>query len=196
MSPHGQHAGSIYIGEQPSGDQFLQIIKWNMDILYKTSHTSFLQNNNSFCLLVSDKKFFLISANQTQELPMATLFFVQLGWYEKSHRIPSIYTACKISLYLVKRFQMRRFWEIDRVETRIADRDEISTLYRGSFIDASFSVSVYLAKQFQMRSFKCETLTGRRQMTDAMLLQDLTWSLTSWAKNDITHQQTHTLLRN
>jgi hypothetical protein len=29
ISSYGQHAGSIYIGEQPSGDQLIQIIKWN-----------------------------------------------------------------------------------------------------------------------------------------------------------------------
>jgi hypothetical protein len=33
------------------------------------------------------------------------------------------------------------------------DRDEISTLYRGPFIDASYQVSVQLAKQFQGRRF-------------------------------------------
>jgi len=34
ISSYGQHAGSIYIGEQPSGDQVIQIIKWNMEFLH------------------------------------------------------------------------------------------------------------------------------------------------------------------
>jgi hypothetical protein len=35
----------------------------------------------------------------------------------------------------------------------LTDRDEISNLYRGSSIDASYKVSVQLAKQFQGRRF-------------------------------------------
>jgi hypothetical protein len=50
--------------------------------------------------------------------------------------------------------------EIDQSEIRIAcgghacllmDRNEMSTLYRGSPIDASYQVSVHLAKRFQKR---------------------------------------------
>jgi hypothetical protein len=33
------------------------------------------------------------------------------------------------------------------------DRDEISILYRGPSIDASYQVSVHLAKRFQRRRF-------------------------------------------
>ena len=39
------------------------------------------------------------------------------------------------------------------------DRDEMSKLYRGPFIDASYQVSVHLAKGFQRRRQKCEKLT-------------------------------------
>ncbi len=35
----------------------------------------------------------------------------------------------------------------------ITDRDEMSTLYRGPAIDASYEVSVHLAKWFQRRRF-------------------------------------------
>jgi hypothetical protein len=35
----------------------------------------------------------------------------------------------------------------------LTDRDEISNLYRGLSIDASYQVSVHLAKQFQRRRF-------------------------------------------
>jgi hypothetical protein len=37
--------------------------------------------------------------------------------------------------------------------TEPLDRDEISNLYRGPSIDASYQVSVQLAKQFQGRRF-------------------------------------------
>jgi hypothetical protein len=39
------------------------------------------------------------------------------------------------------------------------DRDEMSNLYRGSSIDASYQVSVHLAEGFQRRRLKCEKLT-------------------------------------
>jgi hypothetical protein len=37
------------------------------------------------------------------------------------------------------------------------DRDEMSNIYRGPFIDASYQVSVHLAEGFQRR-LKCEKL--------------------------------------
>jgi hypothetical protein len=49
------------------------------------------------------------------------------------------------------------------------DRDEISSLYRGPSIDASYQVSVLLAEGFQSRRLKCEKLTddGRQVMAKA-----------------------------
>jgi hypothetical protein len=35
----------------------------------------------------------------------------------------------------------------------LTDQDEISNIYRGTSIDASYHVSVHLAKQFQRRRF-------------------------------------------
>jgi len=71
------------------------------------------------------------------------------------YRRPSIIdTSYQILIHLAKRFQRRRFLEIDQPETRIAfiwqpylltDRDKISNLYRGTSIDASYQVSVHLA---------------------------------------------------
>ena len=42
------------------------------------------------------------------------------------------------------------------------DRDEISNLYRGPSIDASYKVSVHLAEWFQRR-LKCEKITDDRR---------------------------------
>jgi hypothetical protein len=39
------------------------------------------------------------------------------------------------------------------------DRDEMSILYRGPSIDASYQVSVHLVEGFQRRRLKCEKLT-------------------------------------
>ena len=45
----------------------------------------------------------------------------------------------------------------------LMDRDEISNLYRGPSIDASYQVSVHLAQWFQRRRLKCEKLTDDRR---------------------------------
>jgi hypothetical protein len=45
------------------------------------------------------------------------------------------------------------------------DRDEISNLYRGPSIDASYQVSVHLAEGFQRRKLKCEKLMDDRRWT-------------------------------
>ena len=47
----------------------------------------------------------------------------------------------------------------------LTDRHEISNLYRGPSIDASYQVSVHLAKGFQRRRLKCEKLTDDRRWT-------------------------------
>jgi hypothetical protein len=47
----------------------------------------------------------------------------------------------------------------------LTDRDEMSNLYRGPPIDASYHVSVHLAEGFQRRRLKCEKLTDDRQWT-------------------------------
>jgi len=41
----------------------------------------------------------------------------------------------------------------------VKDQDEMSNLYRGPSIDASYKVWVHLAKRFQGRRFICEKLT-------------------------------------
>ena len=64
----------------------------------------------------------------------------------------------------------------------LKDRDEMSKLYRGLSIDASYQVSVHLAKEFQRRRLKCEKLTDdRRWTTDAKWWQKLTLPLARWA---------------
>ena len=43
--------------------------------------------------------------------------------------------------------------------------DEMSNLYRGHAIDASYQVSLHLAEGFQRRRLKCEKLTDDRRRT-------------------------------
>ena len=51
------------------------------------------------------------------------------------------------------------------------DWDEMSNIYRGPSIDASYQVSIHLAEGFQRRRLKCEKLTddGRQVMAKAEL---------------------------
>ena len=57
-------------------------------------------------------------------------------------------------------FRGEDFLEINQSETRLLvaamyanDRDEMSNLYRGPAIDASYQVSIHLTKRFQRRRF-------------------------------------------
>jgi hypothetical protein len=48
----------------------------------------------------------------------------------------------------------------------LTERDEMSNLYRGPPIDASYKVLVHLAKQFQRRRFKKIGQSETRLLTD------------------------------
>jgi hypothetical protein len=52
------------------------------------------------------------------------------------------------------------------------DRDKISNLYKGPYLDAYYQVSVHLAEGFQRRRLKCEKLTddGRQVMAKAHIV--------------------------
>ena len=78
------------------------------------------------------------------------------------YRGPSKDASYQILIYLAKRFQSRRFFRNQPIRNKnclwwpclLTDRDEISNLYRGPSIDASYQVTVHLAKRFQRCSRK------------------------------------------
>jgi hypothetical protein len=65
---------------------------------------------------------------------------------------------------MAKRFQRRRILRNQPIRNKnclwrpclLTDPDEMSNLYRGPSIDASYQVSIHLAKGFQRRRLKCE----------------------------------------
>ena len=69
----------------------------------------------------------------------------------------SIDASYQVSVHLAKRFQRRIFLEIDQSEKIFAcgghvfltNRADMSNLYKGPYIDASYQVSVHLVKRFQ-----------------------------------------------
>ena len=77
------------------------------------------------------------------------------------YREPSKDAPYQVSIHLAKRFQRRRFFRNQPIRNKnglwqlclLTDRDEMSNLYRGPAIDASYQVSVHLAKRFQRRRF-------------------------------------------
>jgi hypothetical protein len=55
----------------------------------------------------------------------------------------------------------------------LTDRDEMSNLYRGPYIDASYQVSIHLAKQFQRRRFfKNRPIRNKNCLWRSCLLMD------------------------
>ena len=77
------------------------------------------------------------------------------------YRGPFKDASYQASIHLAKRFQRRIFFRNRPIRKKnclwrpclITDRDEMSNLYRGHDIDASYQVSAHLAKQFQRRRF-------------------------------------------
>ena len=96
---------------------------------------------------------------------------------EQLYRGPSKDASYQILIHLAKRFQRRRFLRNQPIRNKnclwqtclLMDLDEMSNLYRGPAIDASYQVLLHLAEGFQRRRLKCEKLTddGRQVMAKA-----------------------------
>ena len=114
------------------------------------------------------------SANQKEELPVVAMFVNGSGLNEQS--IQRTFHRCFLPSFgsfgqAVSEEKIFRNWPIRNKNCLwwpclLMDRDEISNLYRGPSIDASYQVSVHLAEGFQRRRLKCEKLTddGRQMM--------------------------------
>ena len=84
-------------------------------------------------------------------MPMVTMFVNRSGRNEHLYRGPSIDASYQVLAHLVKRFQRRRFFRHRPIRNKncrwqpclLADRDKMSNLYRGPFIDVSYHVSSF-----------------------------------------------------
>ena len=82
------------------------------------------------------------------------------------YRGPSIDSSYQVSVHLAKWFQRRRFKK-SAIRNKnclwrpclLMDQDEMSNLYIGPSIDASYQISDQLPLRFQRRRLKCEKLT-------------------------------------
>ena len=72
----------------------------------------------------------------------------------------------------------------------LMDRDEMSSLYRGPSIDASYQVSVHLAEGFQgrFRRLKCEKLTDDERQLMAKTLPLARWAKKIWFRSETLNQ--------
>ena len=101
------------------------------------------------------------SANQKQESPVAAMFVTGSGRNEQSlqrtfHRcfLPSFgsFGQAVSQTKILKNRPIRHkncLWR----PCLLMDQDEMSNLYRGPSIDASYQISVHLGKRFQRRRF-------------------------------------------
>jgi hypothetical protein len=78
------------------------------------------------------------------------------------YKEPSIDASYQVSVHLAQRFQRRRFFRNQPIRNKnclwwlslLTDPEEMSILYKGPSIDASYQVSVHLAKWLQRRILK------------------------------------------
>jgi hypothetical protein len=93
---------------------------------------------------------------------VAAMFVNGAELNEHLYRGPSKDASYQVLIHLARRFQRRRFFRNQPMRNKnglwrpclLTDRDEMSNLYRGSSVDASYQVSVHLAKRFQRWRFK------------------------------------------
>jgi hypothetical protein len=86
----------------------------------------------------------------------------------------------QVLIHLAKRFQRRRFFRNQPIRNKnglwwpclLTDWDEMSNLYRGSSIDASYQVSVHLAKRFQENILKNRPIRNKNCLWWSCLLTD------------------------
>jgi hypothetical protein len=85
------------------------------------------------------------------------------------YRASSKDASYQISIHLTKQFQRRRFFNNQPIRNKnrlwrpclLTDWDEMSNLYRGPSIDASYHVSIHLAKRFQSKKSSPLKLLGQ-----------------------------------
>ena len=120
----------------------------------------FLSSFGSFGQAVSEEKIFRNRPIRNKNCLWWPCLLMNRDDISNLYRGPSKDAPYQVSIHLAKRFQ-RRLFRNQSIRNKnglwrpclLTDRDEISNIYRGPAIDASYQVSVHLAKQFQRRRF-------------------------------------------
>ena len=93
------------------------------------------------------------------------------------YRGPSKDASYTVSIHLAKWFQRRRFFRNQQIRNKnclwwpclLTGLDEMSNLYRGPAIDASYQVSFHLAKRFQKRRFFFKSANQKQELPMAAM---------------------------
>ena len=139
---------------------FVNGSKLNEKFPQRTFHRCFLPRFGPFGLAVSEQKIFRNRPIRNKNCLWWPCLLMDRDKMSNLYREPSIDASYQFSVHLAKRFQ-RRFFRNRPIRNKnclwqpylLMDRDEMSNLYRGPPIDASYQVSVHLAKRFQRRRF-------------------------------------------
>ena len=111
--------------------------------------------------MVSEEKIFINRPIRNKNCLCQPSLLTNRDEMSNLYRGPSIHAFYQISVHSGKRVQRRTFFRNQPIRKRnglwwpclLTDRDEMSNLYRGPSIDASYQVSIQLAKRFQRRTF-------------------------------------------
>ena len=139
----------------------------NQQSLQRNFRRCFLPCLGSFGQAVSEEKTFKNQPIRNKNCLWWPYLLTDQDEMSNLYRGPSTYASYQISVHLAKRFQRRRFFRNQPIRNKnclwwlclLLDRDEMSNLYRGPSIGASYQVSNHLAEGFQRRRIKCEKLT-------------------------------------
>jgi hypothetical protein len=120
-----------------------------MEILYKIFHISFLQSNNSLCLIVSAEKIFKFQPIRNKNCPWWPCFCS----IEMKSWGPFIDVSCKILLFLAQVSEKSFKNRPSRNKNCLMQLCLLTNwaLFREPFINASYHVLVHLVMQFQRR---------------------------------------------
>ena len=148
--------------ELPVAAMFVNESARNEQPLQTTFQGCYLPSFDSFGQAVSEEKISQKSTNQKQEWSVVAMFVNGSGRNEQSLQRPfqrcflPSFGSFRQTVSEEKNFinqpiknKSRLWWP-----RLVTNRDEMSNLYRGPSIDASYQVLVHLAKRFQRRRFK------------------------------------------
>ena len=134
---------------------------WNEQSLYRIFHRCFLPSFSSFGKVISEEMIFRNRPIRNKNCLWRPSLLTNRDEMSNHYRGPSIHAFYQISVHTGKRFQRRRFFRNQPIRNKnglwwpclLMDRYEMSNLYRGPSIDASYQISVHLGKRFQRRRF-------------------------------------------
>ena len=131
----------------------------NEHSLQRTFHRWFLPGFGSFGQAVSEEKIKKNQPIRNMNCLWWPYWLMDRDEISNLYRGPTINASYQVSVHLAKRFQRRRFIRNQLIRNKnylwlpclLTERDEMSNLNWGTYIDASYHVSVDLAEWFQRR---------------------------------------------